>query len=126
MEQYAVVTYDDRPNDDNEVEIKYVTDSFEYANKLAFHYAKKELPPKSLYGRTECRIVKNYNHFNSVVLRDTMVDYRICEVEYDDECEEYEKYDIVDVRNLVSAVVKFSNYTEKVEEIDESIIYHDE
>ena len=123
MYQYAVVNYDDRSDDSNEVEIKYVTESFDYANKLAFKNAKNQLPPKSLYGRTEYRIVKNYNHFNSVDLRDVVVNYRICEVEYDDECEEYEKYDINYVMPAVWAVVKFSNYTEIVEEIDETLIY---
>ena len=57
MAQYAVVSYDDRPDDDNEVEIMYVTDNFEYAEKLAFHYAKQRLPKPSFYGRTECRIL---------------------------------------------------------------------
>jgi hypothetical protein len=123
MYQYVVVTYDDRPQDDNEIQIIHVTDNLDYAEKLAFHYAKKELPPKSLYGRTECRIIKNYQDFNSLYLHDVVVDYKICEVKYNDECE---KYDIADVWNNVWAVVKIDNeINETVEDIDETVIYKD-
>lgn len=123
MEQYAVVTYDDRINDDNEIEIQCVTENFEYAEKLAFHYAKKRLPTDTRFSRTECRILKNHNEFNSVYLHNVVVDYRICEVEYDDECD---KYDIVDVWKNVWAVVKIDNsISEKVEDIDDKLIYKD-
>lgn len=126
MEQYAVVTYDSRPHDDNEIEVIHVTDNYDYANKLAFHYAKKDLPPKGNFARTECRIIKDYyNEYCSVMLRNVIVDYRICEVNYDDECEEYEKYDIVDVWNNVWAVVKIDNKIEEVEDIDEKLMYKD-
>ena len=128
MAQYAVVNYDDRSNDDNEIEIKYVTDNYDYANKLAFHYAKKGLPPKHNYGHTEYRIIKNYDqNLSSVYLHNVIVEYRVCEVKYDDECEEYEKYDIIDVYNDVWAVIKIWNEIEieNVEDIDNTIIYED-
>lgn len=126
MNQYAVVSYDSRPNDDNEIEVIHVTDNYDYANKLAFHYVKKGLPPKHNFARTECRILKDYyNECNSIILRDVIVEYRIGEVKYDDECEEYDKYDIVDVWNNVWAVVKINNKIEDVEEIDEKLIHKD-
>ena len=124
MNQYAVVTYDSRPDDDNEIEVIHVTDNLEYAEKLAFHYAKKDLPPKRDFEWTECRIIKDYyNEHCSVILRNVIVDYRICEVKYDDECEEYEKYNIVDVWNNVWAVVQIHNEIEEVKDIDEKLIY---
>ena len=126
MDKYIVVNYDDRSNDDNEIEIKHVTDDFDYANKLAFHHAKKGLPPKNSFCRTECRIIKDYyNQYSSSHLHHTVVDYRICEVLYDDECEEYEKYDITEVWNNVWAVIKIYNEIENVEDIDETLIYED-
>jgi hypothetical protein len=125
MEQYAVVTYDNRRNDDNEIEITHVTDNLEYAKKLAFHYAKKGFPTKRYYGRKEYKILKNYYHEEySIHLHNVIVDYRIGEVEYDDENDdETEKYDITDVWNNVWAVVKINNEIEEVEDIDESVIY---
>jgi len=123
---YAVVTYDGRPDDDNEIEVINVTDNLEYAKKLAFHYAKKDLPPKRDFAWTEYRILKDYyNEYCSVILHNVIVDYRICEVKYDDECEEYEKYNIVDVMNIVWAVVKITNETEEIEDIDEMLIHQD-
>ena len=119
MEQYAVVNYDDRPNDTNEIEIKHVTDNYDYANKLAFHYAKKGIQ----YPKCN-RILKNYYHDNSrIYLQDVIVEYRICQVTYDYECQEYEKYDITDVWNNVWAVIKIHNDIEEVEDIDETLIY---
>lgn len=124
MEQYAVVTYDSRPHDDNEIEVIHVTDNYDYANKLAFHYVKKGLPCKHNFARIECRIIKDYyNEHNSVMLHNVIVDYRICQVGYDDECEEYEKYNIIDVWNNVWAVIKIDNKIEEVEDIDEKLIY---
>jgi hypothetical protein len=125
MEQYAVVNYDDRSNDDNEIEVLYVTDNLEYAEKLAFHYAKKGLPPKPNFTRTECRILKNYyNENSSIYLQNVIVQYRICEVEYDNECEEYEKYNIDNVWNNVWVVVKIQNdVIETIEDINEDLIY---
>lgn len=127
MHQYAVVNYDDRPNDDNEIHIIHVTDNCDYANKLAFHYAKKGLPPKGNFDRTECRILKNYcNEDSTIYLRDVIVNYRIGEVEYDDECEDYEKYDITDVWHNVWAVVHIYNDNidiGKIKDIDETLIY---
>lgn len=121
MEQYAVVNYDDCRHDDNEIMIKHITNDFEYANKLAFHYAKKGLPSKELFQRYEYKIIKNYDTFNSVYIHNVVVDYRIGEVKYDDECEEY---DINDVWNSVWAVIKIQNdVTETIEEIDEALIY---
>ena len=121
--QYAVINYDDRPNDDNEVEIKHITDNFEYANKLAFHYAKKMLTVKDrYYSKSECRIVKNYKNFNSICMSGTIVDYRICEVTYNDEIHEYE-FD--NAWFNVWAVIEINNDTEseKVEDIDKELIY---
>lgn len=129
MEQYAVVNYDDRHDDDNKVEIICVTDNFEYAEKLAVHHAKKRLPKETIYGRTECRILKNYyNERNSVILRNIIVEYRVGEVEYDDDYEqeyddERERYHITHCWNSVWAVVKIENDIEEVGDIDESIIY---
>jgi hypothetical protein len=60
MEQYAVVNYDDRVGDDNFIQINHITTNFDYANKLAFHYVKKTIPPKNIYCRTECKIYKDY------------------------------------------------------------------
>jgi hypothetical protein len=126
VSQYAVVTYDSRPHDDNEIEVIHITDNYDYANKLAFHYAKKDLPPKCDFAWTEYRIIKDYyNERCSVILRNVIVDYRICEVKYDDECEEYEKYNIVDVWNNVWAVVQINNEIEEVKDIDEKLIYKD-
>jgi hypothetical protein len=123
MEQYAVVTYDGRHNDNNEIEILHITDNYDYANKLAFQYAKEDLP-KSVYGRTEYRILKNYfDECNTVILRNVIVEYRIGEVEYDDECEEYEKYDFSNAWNIVWAVVKINNKIDEIKDIDETIIY---
>jgi len=124
MEQYAVVNYDDRPNDDNEIEIKHVTDNREYAEKLAFHYAKKGFLPKGYFGGSkDYKILKNYYHEeNSIYLHNVVVDYRIGELTYDDETE---KYDITDVWNNVWAVVKINNEIEEVEDIDETLIYKD-
>lgn len=121
MAKYAVVSYDDRPNDDNEVEIMCMTDNFEYAEKLAFHYAKQGLPKETIYSRAECRILKNYNsEWNSVYLRNVIVEYRIGEVEYDDEGDEYHTgY----VWNSVWAVVEIKNEITEVEDIDESLIH---
>lgn len=120
MEQYAVVNYDDRHNDDNEVKIKYVTDSFDYANKLAFYYAKKQLPSDTMFCRTKCKIVKNYDKYNSIYIHNVIVDYRICELKYDDE---NDKYDILDVYNSIWAVVKINIDIEKAEDINEEFIY---
>ena len=121
MEQYAVVNYDDRRHDVNEIMIHHTTYDFDYANKLAFHYAKKKLPSKELFQRYECKIIKNYDTFNSVFIHSTVVDYRIGELEYDDECEQY---NITNVWNGVWAVIKIQNdVTEMVEDIDESLIY---
>lgn len=120
MEQYAVVNYDDRHNDDNEVKIKYVTDSFDYANKLAFYYAKKQLQSDTMFCRTKCKIVKNYDKYNSIYIHNVIVDYRICELKYDDE---NDKYDILDVYNSIWAVVKINIDIEKAEDINEEFIY---
>lgn len=125
--QYAVVNYGCRANDDNEVEIMHVTDNFEYANKLAFHYIKKALPLKDYYYAKKIKILKNYyDEYVSIYLTNVIVQYRIGEVKYDDECEEYEKYDITDVWHNVWAVIKINNndnITEKIEDIDEELIY---
>jgi hypothetical protein len=125
MESYAVVSYDNRRDDDNEIEIILVCDNFDYANKLAFHYAKQQLPKKEMYSRSEYRIIKNNDEYNSIYLHGVVVDYRIAEVIYDDECEEYEKYDIDVVWNIVWAVVKIKNDISEIEleEIDEKLLY---
>jgi len=121
MEQYAVVNYDNRRNDDNELEIKHVTDNLEYAKKLAFYYAKKGFLPQHYFGRKEYKILKNYYHEdNSIYLHNVVVDYRICELEHDDETE---NYDITDVWNNVWAVIKINNEIKEVEDIDEAFIY---
>lgn len=120
MEQYAVVNYDGHTDNDNQVEIKYVTDNFDYANKLAFHYAKQGFLPK--LGVREYKILKDYYHdFHPIYLRDVIVEYRIGEVKYDDERKTYE---IIDVYKMAWSVVKiYNNNTEKVEDIDEKVIY---
>lgn len=122
-EQYAVVSYDTRRDDDNEIEMIHVTDNLEYAEKLAFHHVKKELPSKDYSYFKKCRILKNYYHESSIYLHHVIVEYRICEVTYNDTCEEYEKYDITDVWNNVWAVVKINNHVQELEEIDETLIH---
>lgn len=124
MSQYAVVNYDDRPNDDNSFTIIHVTDNYDCANKLAFHYVKKLLPPHRNYGWKECRILRNYyNEDKPISLGNVMTEYRIGEVEYDDECEEDDKYNSIDPWHNVWAVVKINNeIAEKVEDIDEKLI----
>lgn len=118
--QYAVIQYSCRPDDDSAVEVKYVTDNFDYANKLAFHHVKQMLPSKTYGCRTECRIVKNLSEPSSVYIK-TIVDYRVCEVMYDDETDEYT---FQEAWHNVWGVVKFNNKTdEKVEDIDETLIY---
>jgi len=120
--QYAVIHYTYRPDDDNIVQVKHVTDNFDYANKLAFHYAKKTLP-LPMYGPTECRIAKNYPECSCIYMGNkTIVDYRICEVVYNDEINEYQ-FDKAWFN--VWAVVEFNNDTEneKIDDIDEEIIY---
>jgi hypothetical protein len=126
MEQYAIVNYYGRPSDYNQVEIIHVTDNYDYANKLAFHYAKKILPSNKNYGRIECRIIKNYYHEdNPVYIHHVIVEYKIVQVEYDNECEEYEKYNIIDVWNNAWAVVKVNNNNiEQIEDIDNTLIYN--
>ena len=121
MIQYAVINYDARPNDDNEVHVKHITDNFDYANKLAFHYAKKELPSKKsiYYNRTEFKIIKNYPESCNIFLQKTIVDYRICEVKYDDDDDEYELNASYDVWAVVEVN---NNDDEKVEDIDETLI----
>jgi hypothetical protein len=123
-ELYAVVNYDDRPRDDNEIEIIHVTDNLEYAEKLAFHYVKKLLPPHRNYGWKECRILRNYyNEDKSIYIGNVIVEYRIGEVEYDDECEEDDKINVIDPWRNVWAVVKIINeIAEKVEDIDEKLV----
>lgn len=126
MFQYAVVNYTNDNYDDNEIDIIHVTDNFDYANKLAFNCAKKELPPNSIY-EYKYKIIKNYRECErtSVYMLKSIVDYRICQLNFDNDCEEYEKYDINNVLNIIWAVVKFNNDVENVEEIDEDLIYKD-
>ena len=128
MEQYAVVNYDCRPNEDIQIQIKYMTDNYDYANKLAFHYAKKGLPSRDYYSHHyRCKVLKNYYHeCNPVYIHDVIVEYRICKLKLDNECKEYKKYDITDVYNDVWAVIKiYNNITENIEEIDEMLLYKD-
>lgn len=126
MEQYAVVNYGDRPNDGNEIEIQHITDNLEYAKKLAFHYTKKGFLPKGYFGGIrDYKILKNfYYEENSFYLHNVVVNYRICELEYNDKTE---KYDIIDVWNNVWAVIKIDKKIEieEVEDIDEALIYKD-
>lgn len=121
MYQYVIINYTDRSDDDNEIIVKHITDNLEYAKKLAFHYAKKELPAKSLYSRTECRIIESYRECKPIsITNEIVVEYRICEVIYNDKCGEYE---IDDVWCNVWTVVKIHNESETVEDIDKKLIF---
>jgi hypothetical protein len=115
MELYAVVNYDDSSKNDNHIEIKHILENYDYANKLAFYYAKKGIQHPKFN-----RILKNYYHEDKsrICLKHVIVEYRICELNYYDEC-------ISDVWNNAWAVIKINNniVMQKIEDIDETLIF---
>lgn len=127
---YAVISYTNRRDDENYVEIKQVVADVETAKKLAFYHAKQRLPPKSLYGRTECKIVQDYSDGEGdhiYMENEVVVSYRIAEVIYnDDEIPNGgdEFYTIECVYNTVWSVIHLMNkMPADIPDIDTNLMY---
>lgn len=125
-ETYAVIQYDDQDRGlkANYFEIKHITTDLNYAKKLAFHYAKNDMP-RGYYGRYEYRIAEDYYGLGRVCCgNEIIIEYRIFQVNYDDEKDTY-GFDSL-YSGHVWSVIKFKNdVPENVEEIDNDLIYND-
>lgn len=117
---YAVIFYADKQDDDKFVKIIHVVDDCDIAKKLAFHYAKCDLPTE--YSIYKYRIVQDYSTGEEQLYmeNEVIIDYRIAQIE----CGDYGEDEIIDVYNNVWAVIKFNNNDiPDVEPIDEHFIF---
>lgn len=120
MEKYVVINYNDCQDCVIEIEIIAVSCNYDYANKLAFHYAKER--GYQDYDMEECKIIENYDIHNYVGRESTILslsnvvnDYRIGKV-----IDGTVKIIDQDVWAVVKSVTELKN----VDEINNNLIYN--